>query len=752
MNVSEEMYRRIVEAVPEGIWVVGPDGRTIFSNRRMAEILGIDYESMPEQTCFGCVFPDELADAERHFARTLAGDSRPFDFRLRRGDGSPVWVSISCMPVNDDTGAQVGLLGLFSDITERKQAEAALRESEERFRNMADTAPVMIWVSDESKKLTFFNKTWLGFTGRTMEQELGDGWAAGVHPDDLQNCFETFSSAFDAHRSFQIEHRLRRADGEYRSILCSGVPRFVPGGAFAGYIGCDIDITDLQSEERFRELAENINQVFWMLDLGTDQVLYISPSFEDVWGCSAVSYRDRDWLVQTVHTEDRGRFVAFRENANAQPTEETYRIVRPDGTLRWIHDRAFPVCDPEGNPYRVAGIAEDVTAHRELEEELRQAHKMEAIGRLAGGVAHDFNNLLTVIGGYARMLFDGVHAQDPTRAKLEQILIASNRASVLTMQLLAISRRQVVQAKLVNVNNLLSSMASLLRRVIGEHIAIETALDPELSCIKVDPHQLEQVVMNLAANARDAMSNAGRFRIETTMAQVTDKQSEDSGKTTVNSVRLRISDTGCGMDDRTRERAFEPFFTTKGVGKGTGLGLSTVYGFVHQNQGTIHVLSEPGQGTVFDLYFPAQPEREAERESPVNRLSRTEATETVLVAEDEPAVRELVKQTLEQRGYKVLEAKDGYEALRIFELCKSEIHLLVTDVIMPLMNGRELAQRLETIRPGMKILYMSGYTDEVLAFHGIAQPEIEFIQKPFTASELAGKVELALSVDRPREG
>jgi hypothetical protein len=703
---------------------------------------------MAEQTCFGCVYPDELADAERHFARTFAGDSRPFDFRLRRGDGSPVWVSISCMPVGDGTGAQVGLLGLFSDITERKKAEAALRESEERFRNMADTAPVMIWVSDESKKLTFFNKTWLDFTGRTMEQELGDGWTAGVYPDDLQNCYETFCSAFDAHRNFQVEHRLRRADGEYRSILCSGVPRFLPGDTFAGYIGCDIDITDLQSEERFRELAENINQVFWMIDLGTDQVLYVSPSFEKVWGRNAASYRDRDWLAETVHAEDRRRFGLFRENAKSGPVEETYRILRPDGTARWIHDRAFLVCDPDGRPYRVAGIAEDVTAHRELEEELRQAHKMEAIGRLAGGVAHDFNNLLTVIGGYARMLFDGAHAEDPTRAKLEQILAASDRASVLTMQLLAISRRQAVQLKVVNANHLLSNMASLLRRIIGEHITIETAFDPELTCIRIDPHQLEQVVMNLAANARDAMPNAGRFRIETSMAQAADKQGEDGGRGTAKSVRLRISDTGCGMDDRTRERAFEPFFTTKGVGKGTGLGLSMVYGFVRQNHGTIHVVSEPGQGTIFDLYFPAQSERESEPESPVNRFSKTDAIETVLVAEDEPAVRELVRQTLEQRGYKVLEAKDGYEALRVFEERKGEIHLVLTDVIMPLMNGRELAKRLESIRPGMKIVYMSGYTDEVLAFHGFAQPEIEFIQKPFTPSELAEKVELALSVDR----
>ena len=226
--ISQDLYRRIVEAVPEGIWVVDAQGGTIFSNRRMAEILGVDYASMPEQSCFACVYPEEVEDAQRHFARTFAGDSRPFDFRLRRADGSPIWVSISCMPVQDDAGGTIGLLGLFSDISERKRAEAALRESEERFRNMADTAPVMIWVTGPDRQFTFVNKTWLDFTGRTLEQELGSGWTANIHPDDLQRCAEVFGAAFDAHRNFQMECRMRRADGEYRSVLCSGIPRFAP--------------------------------------------------------------------------------------------------------------------------------------------------------------------------------------------------------------------------------------------------------------------------------------------------------------------------------------------------------------------------------------------------------------------------------------------------------------------------------------------------------------------------------------------
>jgi len=741
VDFQDDIYRRVVEAIPEGIWVVNPQGQTVFSNRRMAEILGVEYESMPEQSCFGCVYPHELEEAQRHFARTLGGDRRPFDFRLRRGDGSPIWVSISCMPVCDDSGAPVALLGLFADISERKQAEAALKESEERFRHMADTAPVMLWVTDTEKQFTFVNKTWLDFTGRALDQELGSGWAAGVYPDDLQRCFEVFTNAFDSRRSFQLEMRLRRADGEFRSILCSGVPRFLRGGDFAGYIGSDIDITDLQSEERFRQLAENIDQVFWMLDLDKGEVLYVSPAFERIWGRSpAPLYQNRGWLTESVHQDDLEKLTAFLTKVKAGAAAESYRIVRPDGSVRWIEDRAFPICDSEGKPYRVAGIAEDVTSRRELEEELRQAHKMEAVGRLAGGVAHDFNNLLTIIGGYSQMLLDEIGGADPKRDRLEPILSAANRASSLTRQLLAFSRRKVLQPKVVNPNHVLTNMQALLRPLIGENIVVKTRLDPGVGRILVDPHQIEEIVMNLAANSRDAMPNGGEFTIETGRARPAEVPHETGARRTERWVRVTIRDTGCGMDDRTREHAFEPFFTTKGIGKGTGLGLSTVYGIVRQNNGEIHLSSAPGKGTTFDLYFPAVRGKETESEPPSSQYANSQASGTILVAEDEPALRALVKATLEQSGYTVVEATDGYDAVRIIEQHGGEIHLLLTDVIMPLMNGHELAARLKAIRPDTQVLYMSGYTDDVLAFHGISSPGIAFIQKPFTPSELIARV------------
>ena len=490
-----------------------------------------------------------------------------------------------------------------------------------------------------------------------------------------------------------------------------------------------------ESDERFRQMAGSIDQIFWMLDVGSNRMLYVSPSFERVWGRGPEVLAERSGLLDTVHPDDRERVAEYLKKSAAEACKETYRIVRPDGAVRWILDRAFPVFNQDGKLYRITGTLEDITERRALEEQLRQAQKMEAVGRLAGGIAHDFNNVLTVVGGYLHMVLDMTPPSDPRHEKLKQILEASTRASALTSQLLAFGRKQMLQPRLVNVNRLLTNMEALLGRVMGEHIRLETDLAGELPCVKADPNQLEQVLINLAANARDAMPEGGAFRIRTMLAG----QKADGGP----HVCLEISDTGCGMGQDVLEHVFEPFFTTKEVGRGTGLGLSSVYGIVQQNHGTIEVSSTPGRGTTFVILLPAVPEtEEVSPAAPAPKSLR--GTETILVAEDEPAVRTLVCGMLEQLGYNVLQAADGREALRILEQ-NGPVHLLLTDVIMPVMGGRELARRVNRLGSSTRVVYMSGYTDDTLAFHGLPQPGSAYIQKPFTREVLAEKLREVLS-------
>jgi two-component system, cell cycle sensor histidine kinase and response regulator CckA len=750
--ISDGERRLLVakDAAKLGIYDYDVATGTILWDARVRELWGVGPDDpITIDTFFAGLHTEDRAKTQALLERALdpAGNGEYYaEYRvISRADESMRWVAAAGKTFFEN-GRAVHMIGTGQDISERKQAEAELRESEERFRNMADTAPVMIWVTGPDKGCTFVNRTWLNFTGRTMEQELGFGWEACVHPDDRGRNYEIFSAAFGARQKFQVESRWRRADGEYRLVLCTGIPRFAPGGSFAGYIGSKIDITDLQSEERFRQLAENIDQVFWMLDIDTLRVLYVSPAFEKVWGVSSAAlYHDRGWLIDTVHPEDRDRCMAFFSKLRSEPAEETYRIVRPDGATRWIHDRAFLVYDAEDKPYRVAGIAEDVTAHRELEEELRQAYKMEAIGRLAGGIAHDFNNLLTVAVGYLHLVLDATPPADPRHDKLKHVLSASNRASTLTSQLLAFSRKQMVQPRPVNVNNLLTNMEALLRPVMGEHINLTTDLGRDLPCVKADPNQLEQVLMNLAANARDAMPKGGEFRIRTALGS--GRAQAGSGRDMSPCVRIQISDTGSGMSENVLEHVFEPFFTTKGVGKGTGLGLSTVYGIIQQNQGTIHVSSTPGAGTTFEILLPAAAGNEDVKPatSPPESLH---GSETILVAEDEPSVRKLVCETLEQLGYTVLQAADGREALRVLEEPHRSVDVLLTDVIMPAMGGPELAKHVRSLAPGTKVIYMSGYADDALAVYGLPQPDTEYLQKPFTPAALAEKLRQVLSTVR----
>jgi len=416
---------------------------------------------------------------------------------------------------------------------------------------------------------------------------------------------------------------------------------------------------------------------------------------------------------------------------------------RRDGEMHYWLLYKFPIPDRSGRTAFLGGIGIDITERRQLEEQLRQSQKMEAIGRLAGGVAHDFNNLLTIISGYGRMVLDDLGMRHKLRPRVEEVLNAADRAAILTSQLLAFSRRQVVQPKVLALNHVISNLEKMLRRVIGEYIELRTILNPQLDQVKADGGQLEQVIMNLSVNARDAMPEGGTLTIET--SNVHWRKDTDPPESSARPyVRLSVRDTGVGMDLTTRSHLFEPFFTTKNRGKGTGLGLSTVYGIVKQHGGEIRVDSQPGVGTAFEIYLPVA--EEAAAGEPV--LQATEAaakgTETVLLVEDEIGVRQLARAILKHHGYRVLEAADAKEAIRLAQQARGPIHVLLTDVIMPLMSGRELVEQIKLLRADIRVIYMSGYTDDVLAYRGDLGADINFLQKPFAPEALAKKVREAL--------
>ena len=375
---------------------------------------------------------------------------------------------------------------------------------------------------------------------------------------------------------------------------------------------------------------------------------------------------------------------------------------------------------------------------------------MEAIGRLAGGVAHDFNNLLMTIKGCSELLLDAFDRRDPRREEVEEILKAADRATSLTRQLLAFGRRQVLQPQILDLNSVVSNMNKMLRRLIGEDIQLITLLDPELWSVKVDPGMIEQVIMNLAVNSRDALPNGGKLTIET--ANVIHDEEYAGRHVSVKPgyyAMLAVSDNGCGMDKETQSHLFEPFFTTKEKGKGSGLGLSTVYGITKQSGGNIWAYSEPGQGTTFKIYLP-RVEVVAKAYKPKVRPSVAPGgIETILLVEDEEAVRSMVSKILQNKGYTVLEARHGNEAIEICERYEGSIHLMVTDVVMPQMSGRELAERLAPVLPDMKVLYMSGYPDNTIVQHGVLEPGTAFLQKPFTLNALELKVREVLDASRP---
>ena len=507
------------------------------------------------------------------------------------------------------------------------------------------------------------------------------------------------------------------------------------------------------AEDRYRTLVERLPAITYIAELGADGPWhYVSPQIESILGFSPAEWlADPMSWMNRIHKDDRE--IALAAEKHFQDTRELfqaeYRMFARDGRVLWFRDEAVMLHQMDGRPLMMQGVLYDITEHKRLEDQLRHSQKMEAVGQLAGGVAHDFNNLLMLIQAHNERLRGRLAPGEPAHQDSLEIEGAVTRAASLIQQLLALGRKQVLQTKVLDLNPVVTEVAKMLGRLITNQIELRVLLAPELGRVKADPGQIEQIILNLAVNARDAMPQGGQLQLETKNVQIDETRARNrSGVPTGKYVMLAVTDSGIGMDGETQAHMFEPFFTTKDPGKGTGLGLATVYGVVKQMDGAIWVRSEPGNGTTFEIYLPqVEPATERVEARSGNRAALAaapEGTETVLLVEDQEGIRDLVQEFLRRKGYTVLHAVDGDDALRIAAEHKDQIHLLVTDVVMPNIGGQELARRLTPLRPQMKVLFMSGYPDHASLGEESVDKNVPVLLKPFLLDALARTVRSVL--------
>jgi len=664
------------------------------------------------------------------------------------------WYLTRFLPYHSPDGRLAGLAITLVDITERKAAEEALRQSEGRYRALVTAGGNAVWRMDGDGKALL---TLEG--GILAPHDPGHppdrAWLLRyVHPEDRQSTLEAWLHALATRNVYNHDHRSLSARGEYRHVHSRAVPLLDAQGHVREWVGTTTDIDALKHaeaerhrrEEWFGSLIQNASDLITVIN-AEGLVRFQSPSVERTLGYGPADLLGRS-IFEFLHPEDALRVraaIRWVRSHSAASTPVECRFYHREGYWRVL--QAIGRKMPDGGSESLLAInSRDVTAQKQLEAQLHQAQKMEAFGQLAGGVAHDFNNLLSVIFGHAALLAPALAFDQSQAQSLAEIRGAAERAAALTRQLLAFSRRQVLEPKVVDLNAILSEAEAMLRRLIGEDVLLVTRLETRLRPVRVDPGQIAQVIVNLAVNARDAMPRGGTLVLET---RNVDGGTPQTAIRPGRHVLLTVTDTGCGMNPEVQARAFEPFFTTKGEGKGTGLGLAVVHGIVQQSGGRIRLESRPGAGTTFQIYLPAV-RGTATRPSGNQDLTvvPVQGRETILLAEDEDAVREITAQLLEAFGYKVLKASSGEEALRLAERQHGQIHLLMTDVVMPGMGGRELADLLRAREPQLKVLFQSGYTDDAVVRYGVVHAEVTFLQKPFTPQALAEKVRQAL--DQPQ--
>jgi two-component system cell cycle sensor histidine kinase/response regulator CckA len=644
------------------------------------------------------------------------------------------------------------LRGAVDSVLRQAQTEQQLAQSEAQLAGIIKSAKDAIIIAESDRKISLFNKAAEQMFRCPASKAIGKPMHQFI-PRDFEGDMPESESFTQIVRS---GNRGVRADGEVFPLEASVSRAEVGGRKFYAIVVRDISERKRaedelkKSEERYRRLFEDALTANFVSAID-GALLACNSAFAQLFGYASVAEALQSKTVPLYETPEKRAELLDLLRAKKKLTHQEIELRRIDGKVVHVLGNFAGSFDARGALAQITGYLLDNTEQKKLEEQLRQAQKLEAVGKLAGGVAHDFNNLLTVISGYSEILFNNAAVDDPMRELIVEVRKAAERAGSLTRQLLAFSRKQMLQPQVVDLNTLVHESEKMLRRLIGEDIDLSTRLDPAVGKVKVDPGQIEQVVMNLAVNARDAMPTGGQLTIETQNVEL------DAGYAAQRAdvrpgpyVLLAVTDTGCGMSPETRTHIFEPFFTTKEAGKGTGLGLSTVFGIIKQSDGHIEVYSEPGQGTTFKIYLPrVEDAQEVHKSAPA---AVGEGTETILLAEDDSVVRSLAALALRSYGYTVLEARDGVEALQICRTHPDPIHLVISDVVMPRMSGRQLAGMVSSLRPQTRVLYLSGYTDDAVVRHGLVQGEVPFLQKPFTPNILARKIREVLEGPPPVHG
>ncbi|MEW6350738.1 MAG: PAS domain S-box protein [Thermodesulfobacteriota bacterium] len=761
LKESEQRLELALKGADLGLWDWNLLTGEAYFNERWAGMLGFEPHEIPPNTGYirSLVHRADLSRVIGSMREHFRGRTPSYEveFRMRSKSGAWKWILARGKVVErDEKGRAVRVTGTHLDVTQSKQ----LREQRDRLFSLSAD---LLCVARFDGYFSQLNPAWTRTLGWTEKELMGRRWLEFVHPDDRAATEASTRDLVSGHAVLTFENRCLCKNGTHRWLSWNAVAAKEDGLIYA----VARDITESKhaeetlresrrqymslyeeakrAKELYRSLLDATPEAVVVYDL-EGKTLYVNQSFTRIFGWTLDELKDRR-IPYVPESERESSMVIIRdliEKGTPCVGFETKRSTKEGGLLD-ISLSAGRYLDHKGEPAGMVVVLGDITEQKRLEEHLRHSTKMEAIGRLAGGIAHDFNNLLTAISGYAGILLQQMEEGLPHREKVSQIGIAAGRAAQLTRQLLAFSRKQLLEVKVMELNQAVHQFENILQRVIGEDVEFVTILDPCAGRVQADPGQIEQILMNLAANARDAMPGGGRLTIETANVILDEEYARVRAEVKPGPyVMLAVSDTGSGMDAQVRSRVFEPFFTTKEKGVGTGLGLATVYGIVKQHQGHIAVYSELGTGTTFKVYFP-RAEQVMDTDSEACQTIRLRpGRETILVVEDEEIVRKLTEEVLEMMGYTVLGAGDPDEALDICRDTPGPIHMLVTDVVLPRMDGRALFVRIAESRPQMKVLYVSGYTENFIVHHGVLERGVHFLQKPFTVDGLVGKVQQVL--------